>query len=401
MAAVPRRRAHRAGGDAPPRITDGGPQGSRLPGRGGRGAHGAASRLDIFALYRRRTGAALARLSAAGALPPDLDLGRFTAAPPPSCAPFDIVVDAALVYARPAAAPGRSPLALARAIAADLATAAESASVDVAGAGFVNVTLRPAAVMDAVASILRGSAPPADAGAGGRPEAATVRRHPSPDEARAIVWREQITALSMAAGRPISETGPRVALGRVVVRDRAAGDHDGSFAGVDAGAFRFAVALCRPGAALHLDPAALCGRSRDNPAFWIPYAHARFRGVLRRAAAAMPDLDLAPRALAEADLSRLTDPGEAALARLVVRHPHAIADAAAAAAAHRFVVHLRDVAAAVHSQWNRGKDQPQLRFVNEEERDLAKARLGLVTASTLVLRSGLGILGVTAPDEMC
>ncbi len=359
---------------------------------------GAAPRLDIFALYHRLTGASLARLCAAGALPPGL--GGFTAAPSPPGALHDIVIDAALVHARAAAALGRGPHDLARAIAADLAAVSSSASVDVAGPGFVNVRLRPAAVMEAVASILRGNAPPAAAGAGRRPEADDTGGCPSPDEARATVWAEQVAALSAAAGRPLPEAASRAALGRVVVLGRATGNR-GRHAGLDAAAFRFAVALCRPGATLHVDPAALSDRSRDNPAFWIPYAHARFRGVLRRAAAAMPDLDLAPPALAGADLSRLTDPGEAALARLVVRHPHVVAPAAAATAPHRLAAHLRDVAAEVHSQWNRSKDQPQLRFVNEEERDLAQARLGLVTASTLVLKSGLGILGVMAPDEMC
>ena len=84
------------------------------------------------------------------------------------------------------------------------------------------------------------------------------------------------------------------------------------------------------------------------------------------------------------------------LARLVAQHAHVVASGSP----QRLAAHLRRVAKAVHSQWNRSKEQPQLRFVNEEMRDLAEARLGLVTAAALVLRSGLDILGITAPDEM-
>jgi arginyl-tRNA synthetase len=67
---------------------------------------------------------------------------------------------------------------------------------------------------------------------------------------------------------------------------------------------------------------------------------------------------------------------------------------------HRVAFYLHDLAALFHSHWNRGKDQPQLRFLNEKERDLSNARLALVCSLTSVLASGLNVLGVNAPDEM-
>ena len=122
--------------------------------------------------------------------------------------------------------------------------------------------------------------------------------------------------------------------------------------------------------------------------------------MLRTGKMVFPDLDLSPAALARSELESLSDVGEVAIIRLIAQYPRTVEAAAAAHEPHRIAFHLYELASAVHSQWNRGKDQPQLRFVNEEERDLTKARLGLVTASTLVLKSGLGVLGVTAPDEM-
>lgn len=374
--------------DLPPRI-------AHKSGRGGPPPrpepHGA---LDIFARYHGHALASLARLSAEGRLRPGLALGSFTAAPSRTGA--DIVVDAALVHARGASSPGHGRLDLARSLAGDLAAIPATGSVALSGPGLVEVTLRPAAVFGEVASLLRAGAAVEPLGAD--PASGEAGLGATLDEARARVAMEQAEALAAAGGRVAPHGSRPRTVGRVVVGGQGAGAcREGVLAGIDRDAFRFAVAACRPDAPLHLDLPALSERSRDRPWFWVPYAHARFRGVLRRARDAMPDLDLAPRALAEADLLKLRDPGELALARLLIRYPHVIATATAP---HRLAVHLRDVAAAVHSQWNRSKDQPQLRFVNEEERDLAKARLALVTASTLVLQSGLGILGVTAPDEM-
>ena len=168
--------------------------------------------------------------------------------------------------------------------------------------------------------------------------------------------------------------------------------------GVDA--VRFMMLFRKNDAQLEFDLVKVIEQSKDNPVFYVQYAHARGCSVLRTGKTVFPDLDLSPAALARSELESLSDIGEVAIIRLIAQYPRTVEAAAAAHEPHRIAFHLYELASAVHSQWNRGKDQPQLRFVNEEERDLTKARLGLVTASILVLKSGLGVLGVTAPDEM-
>jgi arginyl-tRNA synthetase len=85
---------------------------------------------------------------------------------------------------------------------------------------------------------------------------------------------------------------------------------------------------------------------------------------------------------------------------LLGRWPQVVAGAADAAEPHRVAFYLHDLAAALHTQWNRGKDDPMLRFVNSEARDLTVARLALVESVRSVLAEGLSALGVNAPEEM-
>jgi arginyl-tRNA synthetase len=168
--------------------------------------------------------------------------------------------------------------------------------------------------------------------------------------------------------------------------------------GVDA--VRFMMLFRKNDAPLEFDLAKVIEQSKDNPVFYVQYAHARTKSVFRQARAAFPDMDLSAAALARADLARLTDEGETALIRLIAQYPRTIEAAAFSHEPHRVAFYLHDLAALFHSHWNRGKDQPQLRFVNEEERDLSSARLALVFCLTSVLASGLNVLGVNAPDEM-
>jgi arginyl-tRNA synthetase len=168
--------------------------------------------------------------------------------------------------------------------------------------------------------------------------------------------------------------------------------------GVDA--VRFMMLFRKNEAPLEFDLAKVIEQSKDNPVFYVQYAHARTKSVFRQASAAFPDMDLSPAALARADLARLTDDGEIALIKLIAQYPRVIESAAFAHEPHRVAFYLHDLAALFHSHWNRGKDQPQLRFLNEKERDLSNARLALVCSLTSVLASGLNVLGVNAPDEM-
>ena len=168
--------------------------------------------------------------------------------------------------------------------------------------------------------------------------------------------------------------------------------------GVDA--VRFMMIFRKNDAPLDFDLAKVIEQSKDNPVFYVQYAHARGKSVERQALAAIQGIDLSSHALAQADLSLLDDEGELALVKLIAQYPRQIEAAALAHEPHRIAFYLHDLASAFHSHWNRGKDQPHLRFINEERRDLTTARLALVVSLTSVLASGLRILGVSAPDEM-
>jgi len=111
-------------------------------------------------------------------------------------------------------------------------------------------------------------------------------------------------------------------------------------------------------------------------------------------------IDTSTKALAAADLGLLNDEGELELVKLIAQFPRIVEAAASAHEPHRVAFYLHELASSLHSHWTRGKDQPQLRFLNEEQPDLTLARLALVRTLASVLASGLGLLGVNAPDEM-
>jgi arginyl-tRNA synthetase len=168
--------------------------------------------------------------------------------------------------------------------------------------------------------------------------------------------------------------------------------------GVDA--VRFMMLMRRNDAPLDFDLAKVIEQSQDNPVFYVQYAHARGCSVLRQARAAFPDFDDSPALLAGADLALLTDESERSILRLIGQYPRIVDQAAAAREPHRIAFYLHDLATGFHAHWNRGKDMPHLRFVNNGSRELTNSRLALALSVTIVLSSGLGLLGVSAPEEM-
>jgi arginyl-tRNA synthetase len=168
--------------------------------------------------------------------------------------------------------------------------------------------------------------------------------------------------------------------------------------GVDA--VRFMMLFRKNDAALDFDLGKVVEQSKDNPVFYVQYAYARGRSVLRQAASVFAGSDFSVETLAGADLALLEDEGEVGLIKMIGQFPRMIDAAAAVHEPHRIAFYLHDLASLFHSHWTRGKDQPQLRFVNEDRSNLTFARLALVTALTSVLASGLNILGVGAPEEM-
>ncbi len=169
-------------------------------------------------------------------------------------------------------------------------------------------------------------------------------------------------------------------------------------------AVRFMMLYRKNDAVLDFDLAKVIEQSRDNPVFYVQYGHARGQSVFRNAREVVPDLpsDDAARAamLAAAPLDRLDDTGELALMRRLALYPRLIEAAAVAHEPHRIAFYLYDLASDFHAQWNRGKDASHLRFIIQNDPQMTMARLALVHGVVTVLASGLGLLGVEAPDEM-
>ncbi|HEX5866179.1 MAG TPA: arginine--tRNA ligase [Beijerinckiaceae bacterium] len=163
---------------------------------------------------------------------------------------------------------------------------------------------------------------------------------------------------------------------------------------------RFMMLFRKNDGTLDFDLAKVVEQSKDNPVFYVQYGHARCASVFRQAREAFPSLDLTPAALAKADLTRLGDAGEVEIARRLAQFPRVVEGAAVSHEPHRVAFYLYDLASSFHSLWNKGKDSPQLRFVKQDDEHSTSSRLALVQALRSVLGSGLGILGVTAPEEM-
>jgi arginyl-tRNA synthetase len=156
---------------------------------------------------------------------------------------------------------------------------------------------------------------------------------------------------------------------------------------------RFTMLTRKNDAQMDFDFAKVVEASKDNPVFYVQYAHARIRSLYRRAAAAGVDL------AAGADLSLLDDE-ELALVRLAAQFPRIVEAAALAHEPHRIAFYLNDLAAALHALWNRGNDDPSRRFLIEDKAELTRARLELAGAIGQIIRNGLGIMGVAAAEEM-
>jgi arginyl-tRNA synthetase len=167
---------------------------------------------------------------------------------------------------------------------------------------------------------------------------------------------------------------------------------------------RFMMLYRKNDAPLDFDLAKVIEQSRDNPVFYVQYGHARGQSVFRNAREVVADLPAEPAAraslLANAPLERLEDAGEFALMRRLALYPRLIEAAALAHEPHRIAFYLYDLASDFHAQWNRGKDASYLRFIIQNDPKITMARLALVQGVVTVLASGLGLLGVEAPDEM-
>ncbi|QJU57843.1 arginine--tRNA ligase [Sphingomonas sp. AP4-R1] len=155
---------------------------------------------------------------------------------------------------------------------------------------------------------------------------------------------------------------------------------------------RFTMLTRKADAQMDFDFAKVVEASKDNPVFYVQYAHARIASLHRRAAEAglsLPEADLA-----------LLDAEELGLVKLAAQFPRMIEGAAAAREPHRIAFYLYDLAAAFHALWNRGNDDPGRRFLLPDGLALTAARLALADAIGQIIRNGLGVIGVEAAEEL-
>jgi arginyl-tRNA synthetase len=164
--------------------------------------------------------------------------------------------------------------------------------------------------------------------------------------------------------------------------------------------FRFIMLTRKNDAPLDFDFARVMEQSKDNPVFYVQYAHARARSVIRRVGVELPDAMPLAFSPDSKTLARLSHPAELALIRLMCNWPRIVEAAALALEPHRVAFYLHDLAAAFHGVWTLGNDDLELRFLVKHDIELTAARVALAQAVSLVIASGLGVLGVEPVEEM-
>jgi len=169
---------------------------------------------------------------------------------------------------------------------------------------------------------------------------------------------------------------------------------------VGKGVVRFIMLTRKNDAPLNFDFVNVMEQSRDNPVFYVQYAHARSHSVMRLAKEELPDIDISTETLAKGSLHRLTDESELALIKKLASWPRFIESAAEAHEPHRCAFYLYDLAAVFHALWNKGKDDVQLRFIVQDDRELTVARMALVRSVALVIALGLEMFGIEPLEEM-
>ena len=166
---------------------------------------------------------------------------------------------------------------------------------------------------------------------------------------------------------------------------------------VGADVARFHMLTRKSDAPLDFDFDKVVEQSKENPVFYVQYAHARIASVMRKAVD--EGVDVADAVLANQDLSGMTHPSELALAAKLAEWPRLVEIAARTHEPHRIATYLSELAAELHGLWNRGNDLPELRFL-QEDKTATQAKIALARATAVVISAGLGILGVTPAEEM-
>jgi arginyl-tRNA synthetase len=165
-------------------------------------------------------------------------------------------------------------------------------------------------------------------------------------------------------------------------------------------AVRFTMLTRNSDAQMEFDLDKVLATTRENPVFYVQYAHARCRSVLRAAAEMFPDHRIDETSLAAVSVDTLAGEPELTLIRRLAQWPRIVEAAAIAREPHRIAFFLYDLAADFHMLWNRGKDDTTLRFLQADQPAETFSRLALVAATAVVIRSGLAVMGVTPVEEM-
>jgi arginyl-tRNA synthetase len=159
---------------------------------------------------------------------------------------------------------------------------------------------------------------------------------------------------------------------------------------------RFMMLIRRQDMPIDFDFVKVTEQSRDNPVFYVQYAHARACSVLRHVKTIFPEVEN----FSEIKISLLTDDAELGMIKLLASWPQQVEVAALAREPHRIANYLYDVASLFHALWNKGKEHVHLRFIDPENKDLTMARMGLVQSVATVIASGLVLFGITPVEEM-
>jgi len=154
---------------------------------------------------------------------------------------------------------------------------------------------------------------------------------------------------------------------------------------------RFVMLTRKNDAPLDFDFDKAVEQSKDNPVFYVQYAHARIRSVMRKAEALHLDYS---------DNAKLEDDAEFAVAKKIAEWPRLVEIAARNHEPHRVAFYLYELASEFHALWNKGNEKPALRFLHEEDPQATAAKIALPRAVAVVISAGLGILGVTPAEEM-
>ena len=163
---------------------------------------------------------------------------------------------------------------------------------------------------------------------------------------------------------------------------------------------RFIMLTRKNDASLDFDFKKVMEQSKDNPVFYVQYAHARVCSVLKKAQDSFPALDLSDAGLLSADLARLGHESEIAMIKLCLAWPRMVEAAAEAHEPHRIAFFLYDLASEFHTFWNKGNEDASLRFIIDGDAEITHARMALVRSVALVIASGLAVLGVQPLEEM-